>query len=287
MIEAIQSEQRGTMPQMAARTAQQEKGVPLNPERIECFLETLRIRGRVEGTLEWYRRGLHHLYKMLPEDKEIRRGTLFDWKEHLVQEGYAARTINMFLVAADGFLEEAGARECQIAVRMRPEDEAQPELTRTEYLRLLQTARVLGRERVYLLVKLFATTGFPLQELPKVTVESVQKGTVSVESNGVVQLIRFPDFLQDELLAYIQRKGILSGPVFLTRSGAPMSRTNVSMGIRQLCVAAQVPEEKGNPRCLRKLYLSTRAEVEANVSLLVEQALQRQMEAEQQLVGWE
>ena len=50
--------------------------------------------------------------------------------------------------------------------------ELQPELTRTEYLRLLQTARALGRERVYLLVKLFGTTGLTVQELEKVTVEA-------------------------------------------------------------------------------------------------------------------
>ena len=160
-------------------------------------------------------------------------------------------------------------------------------MTRNEYLRMLQTARTLGRERVYLLVKLFATTGFPLQELPKVTVEAVQEGAAEAESNGVTQTIHFPDFLREELLEYIRRKGILSGPVFLTRSGEPMSRTNVSTGIRQLCTAAQVPEEKGNPRCLRKLYLSARAEIEANVALLIEQAVQRQLETEQALIGWD
>ena len=271
-----------------ARQSEQQDGVALSPERIEVFLDRLGTRGCVEGTLEVYRRGLTHLYKTLPEAKEIRQGTLSNWKEQLIHEGYAARTVNTFLAAADVYLEESGARAYQISERLKPEkDTEQPELTRNEYLRLLSTARTLGRERVYLLVKLFAITGLPLQELPKVTVEAVREGVTEAESNGVAQTIYFPDFLQAELLAYIRRKGILFGPVFLTRSGEPMSRTNVSTGIRQLCTAANVPEEKGNPRCLRKLYLSARAEIEANVALLIEQAVQKQLEAEQAIIGWD
>lgn len=37
-----------------------------------------------------------------------------------------------------------------------------------------------------------------------------------------------------------------------------MGRSNVTIGIWQLYVAADVPKEKGSPRCLRKLYQTTR-----------------------------
>lgn len=284
MLSTIQPEPVQRIP---LRGVRQESGVLITPEHINTYLNHLRDLGRVEGTLEWYRRGLTHLHKFLPEGKLIDRGTLAEWRDVLLSEGYASGTINTFLVAADGYLEEAGAREYQIADRIRTKEDLQPELTRAEYLRLLQTARTLGRERAYLLVKLFATTGFPLQAVPDVTVESVQAGKVTVETNGVKQLIRFPEFFKDELLAYARRKGILSGPIFLARDGTPMSRTNISTGIRQLCAAAQVPEEKGNPRCLKRLYQSTRADIESNIALLVEQTLERKMEEEQLLVGWE
>ena len=90
-----------------------------------------------------------------------------------------------------------------------------------------------------------------------------------------------------ELLDYARRGGYRSGPVFLTREGTPMSRTYVTISIRQLCRAARVPEEKGNPRCLKRLYQSTRAGIEANISLLVEQAHDRLLESEQSHIGWE
>ena len=46
-------------------------------------------------------------------------------------------------------------------------------------------------------------------------------------------------------------------------------------------------EEKGNPRCLRKMYQTTRDGIERNVALLVERAQDRLLEEEQLTVGWE
>jgi len=162
----------------------------------------------------------------------------------------------------------------------------QPELTRTEYLRLLQTARALGRERVYLLEKLFGTTGLTVQELEKVTVEAVREGKLTIQFNRNKQMLRIPEGLQQELLDYAKRSGYLAGPIFLTKDGTPMSRTYVSTIIRQLCTLAKVAEEKGNPRCLKRLYQSTRAGIEDNIALLVEQAHNRLLEQEQLEIGW-
>ena len=99
-------------------------------------------------------------------------------------------------------------------------------------------------------------------------------------------MLHVPEGLQKELLDYARRNGYLSGPIFLTKDGTPMSRTYVSTIIRQLCTAARVPEEKGNPRCLKRLYQSTRAGIEDNIALLVEQAHNRLLEKEQFEIGW-
>jgi len=44
-------------------------------------------------------------------------------------------------------------------------------------------------------------------------------------------------------------------------------------------------EEKGTPRCLRKLYLATQAEVERGVRLLAEQSYERMLDTEQLAAG--
>ena len=148
------------------------------------------------------------------------------------------------------------------------------------------SARSLEKERTYLLVKVFDLLGLPVGELPRLTVEQVQAGHVLVRGNGAQWYEAIPRCLEQELRAYIRRRGLLSGPVFVTRNGKAMSRTQVTAEIQSLCRDARVDEAKGNPRCLRKLYLATRTDIERSVRLLAEQAYERVLDAEQLAAGW-
>lgn len=264
-----------------------EKEVPLTPESIDSYLEHLRSAGRVQGTLDSYRRKIGRLYQTLPEDdKSIRRDTLPWWREKLAEEGCSAAGINQFVIVVNGYLGYMGARELQVTDRLESAEEPQLELTRNEYLRLLSAARLLEREQAYLLVKVFGNSDLPVQELSRLTVEAARAGMISVSRRCSKEIIRFPDAVCRELLDYAGRQGIQSGPIFLTRAGKLIDRTYAAQSIRRLCPAAQVSEEKGNPRCLRKMYQATREGIERNVALLVERAQDRLLEEEQLTVGW-
>ena len=165
-------------------------------------------------------------------------------------------------------------------------EEPQLELTRSEYLRLLSTARLLEKERLYLIIKGLVCTGLPLPELLEVTVEAVQQGRVIYRAGRAKQIVRFPESLREELLAYARNEGRSTGLVFVTRSGGPIDRSNIHRELRQLCAEARVSPEKGTPRYMKKLYQATRAGVENNVSLLIEQAMDRIVEQEQLTIGW-
>ena len=279
--------QRSVSQRRAQHGRSTDSGVRLTAEGIEEFLEACREKGLLEGTVEWYQRGLKRLYEELPEDKTIRHGTLERWQESLIRQGYAPSSINSFLSSGNSFVEFAGHREYQLVERLERGENPQPELTRAEYLRLLQTARALGKEKVYLLIKLFGSTSLTVQELPKVTVEAVETGQVSITFSRVKSVVHLPAHLQKELLGYAKRNGYLSGAIFRTRNGTPVNRAYVSTAIRRLCAEARVPEEKGNPQCLKRLYQATRSVIENNVALLVEQAMDRLLEQEQLNVGWE
>ena len=100
-----------------------EPGVIMTPAEIERFLAAWQTKGRVKGTLEWYRRGLNQLYKALPEDKCIRRGTLRKWREELIEGSYAPNTINLFLSVANTYLEYVGHREYQLPGTLKKTEE--------------------------------------------------------------------------------------------------------------------------------------------------------------------
>lgn len=137
------------------------------------------------------------------------------------------------------------------------------------------------------MVKVFAILGLTVHDLPKLTAEAVEKGVFTTSANRSRQIIRIPNCLQAELMGYLQREGIRSGPVFCTRNGKPICRAAVTACIQQLSRDARVAPEKCNPRCLRKLCQSTREGVQQSISLLVEQALDRLLEQEQLTIGWE
>ena len=168
-----------------------------------------------------------------------------------------------------------------------PADDVQPELTRTEYLRLLSAARVLGKERAYLLVKVFACTGMTVRHLSLLTVEAVEENRLVLPVNGLRRIVHIPAPLRQELRDYIRREGISSGPVFVTRNGRQYNRTAVNAVIQSLARDARVSPEKCNPRCLRKLYRSTQESIQASFALLMEQAHERLLETEQLTTGWE
>ncbi len=150
------------------------------------------------------------------------------------------------------------------------------DITREEYLHLLDTAKRLDREQAYLLVKVMATTGVSVMGLPGVTVETVQAGELKAGRD----IVPLAAGLRDELMAYAARKGIKTGPVFATRSGRPCNQTRISYILHELCRAAGLEEEKCRPSTLRKLYRAAKAEAEVRAADMVEQLMNEQADAE-------
>lgn len=264
-----------------------QRGPILSLEEVNAYLKQLTEQGRTAETIKTYRHNLLRFLRWLPKDRQIDRDTLARWRDDLLEHGYQPRTINLRLSAVNSFLGFLSLREYQLPVQLKPIDAIQPELTRQEYLRLLSAARTLGKERTYFMVKVFAILGLTIHDLPKLTVEAVHEGMLVTSANHSRQLIQIPNCLQKELLGYIRREGIRTGPVFITRNGVILNRTAVTGYIQQLAKDARVAPEKCNPRCLRKLSQTTREGVEQSVSLLVEQTLDRMLEQEQLTIGWE
>ena len=261
-------------------------GVQITPEKIKAYLETLSGRGRSRETVQMYGAKLRTFYSYLPQDKQVGPDTLAAWRSALLEAGYSPSTVNTHLSAANGLLEHLGRRDLQLVGRLASEPAVQPELIRAEYLRLLQAARALEKERAYLLVKVFALLGIRVGGRPQVTVEQVKAGRLLLRGSGVRQYVPIPASLRGELLDYVRRQGLRTGPVFVTRNGKMMGRTQVTAETQSLSRDARVEEAKCNPRCLRKLCRATQADIERSVRQLAEQSYERMLDTEQLAAGW-
>ena len=208
-------------------------GTRISPESIRSYLDSLSDRGRGHGTVQMYRAKLQAFYSFLPPDKWVAPGTLAAWQQTLLAQGYSPSTVNTHLTAVNGLLAYMGRRDLQLVGQLDHLPAVQPELTRAEYLRLLQAARVLGKERAYLLVKVFALVGLRVGELSQLTVGAVRDGRLLIQSGKRRQYASIPDCLQRELLDYAAARGIKNGPIFVSRSGSPIARNRIALELQQ------------------------------------------------------
>lgn len=145
---------------------------------IGAFFQEQESQGWMPDTKQRYAKCLYELRDFLAGKGPPGRELLNQWQRQL-ESRYSRSGVQVCLAAANGYFQWCGRPDLQLypaQSREGEEGDEIPAVTREEYLKLLRAARTLGRQRSYLLVKLFATTGLPLQCLEQVTAEVVRQG---------------------------------------------------------------------------------------------------------------
>lgn len=258
-------------------------------QQIDRFLDIQRQKGCQEATLSQYRNILHSLGNSMTPGEELSAEVGRRWRQGLDNSGLAPRTVNVRISVWNRFVEFLGHSDWQMDDFHRYLGEDHPQLTREEYLRLLSTARQLGKEQTYLLIKTVGGAGVRMRELPQLTVEAVHQGSIQTSSTRDARgrKVLIPNCLQRELISFIHRRKIQEGPVFQAQNGTPLSRVVAHRNIRGIGRNAKVPENKANLRCLSQLYDNTQADIRANAATLFQRAYDQILENEQLAVGWD
>ena len=144
------------------------------------------------------------------------------------------------------------------------------ELTKSEYMRLVNTARKKGNERLNLIFQTICGTGIRVSELKYITIEAVRKGEATVSLKGKTRLVFIVRDLQKKLIRYANEQKISSGAIFITRNKKPMSRTNIWREMKNLCKEADVNPQKVFPHNLRHLFARTFYRIEKDIAKLAD-----------------
>ena len=155
------------------------------------------------------------------------------------------------------FMSWGGFRIKQIKIQRRIYRNQERELTKAEYMRLLNAARAKSNPRLYWLMQTLASTGIRVSELRFVSVESLHGGRAVVDCKGKQRVVMIPQKLREKLLAYCEKVGVKSGSVFVTRNGKPLNRSNIWRELQGLCAAAHVDARKVFPHNFRHLFVVT------------------------------
>lgn len=248
------------------------KGRILTETQIAAFAVYLKSEEKSENTIEKYMRDVRAFCAYVGE-AEMTKETVIVYKNKLLSENYAARSVNSVLASINSLLSFLGWADLKVkSIKLQrqiycPEEK---ELTKAEYIRLVNTAKQKGNERLNLLIQTICGTGIRVSELQYITVEAVKCNEAVVSLKGKTRSVFIVRELQKKLLRYAAEQKISSGAIFITRSGKPMSRTNIWREMKSLCVEAGVNPQKVFPHNLRHLFARTFYGIEKDIAKLAD-----------------
>lgn len=247
------------------------KGHYLTDEIIQKFEKYLRDEEKSENTIEKYLRDVRAF--ALYAGGEITKETVIAYKQGLIDNRYAVRSINSMLASLNSLFSFLGWNDCKVkSIKLQRQIycSEEKELTKAEYTRLVNAAKQKGNERLNLILQTICGTGIRVSELSFITVETVKNGEATVSLKGKTRSVFIVKDLQKKLLRYAVEQGIKSGCIFVTRTGKPMSRTNIWREMKTLCADAGVNSSKVFPHNLRHLFARTFYGIEKDIAKLAD-----------------
>lgn len=231
----------------------------LNNETLCQLEQRMRQEEKSKATIEKYCHDVQAFFRYAKEGAVLSKELVIAYKNYL-GEHYEASSANSMLAALNYYLRFIDREDC-IVKSFKIQKEAfrsrEQELTREEYLRLLEEARKRGDERLYMIMQTICATGIRISELPFITVASLHTRRARVSLKGKTRTVILPLGLCKKLMDYAGKSGINSGCVFVTRNGRPVDRSNIFHAMKKLCQKAEVSETKVFPHNLRHLFAVT------------------------------
>ena len=248
------------------------KGRILTSEAIQSFKKYLREEEKSKNTIEKYLRDVRAFAAYLG-GAAVTKETVIAYKNKLLSENYAVRSVNSMLASLNSLFAFLSWTDCKVkSIKLQrqiycPEEK---ELTKAEYMRLVNTAKQKNNERLNLILQTICGTGIRVSELQYITVEAVKNEEAIVSLKGKTRSVFIVKELQKKLLRYAAEQKIQTGSIFITRTGKPISRTNIWREMKGLCKQAGVNPKKVFPHNLRHLFARVFYGIEKDIAKLAD-----------------
>lgn len=170
----------------------------LSEKIIEMFHQHLLNEEKSANTVEKYIRDAK-AFMCFSDGAEITKELVIGYKQKLIENGYAVRSVNSILASINSLFAFLGWYDCRVkSLKLQREIycSEEKELTKTEYLRLVNTAKEKKNERLALILQTICGTGVRVSELQFITVEAVKRGYAKVNCKGKTRTVIIVSNLQ-------------------------------------------------------------------------------------------
>lgn len=225
-------------------------------EQISAFTDRLIQEEAAFSTVKRYS-GIVREFSAFLGERAVTKELLLEWRAGFIS---VPSTANVCAAAINRFLDFLGRRDLALKYLkvqrsiFRP---AEKELTKEEYIKLVETAERLKKTRLARAIETICSLGIRVSELKFLTVEALKGKSVTIRNKGKIRTILLCADLVRKLRNYVREAGIREGEVFVTRSGRSLTRMQLWAEMKELCKEAGVEAEKVFPHNLRHLFALT------------------------------
>ena len=238
---------------------------------VENYKKHLINEEKSKATLEKYVRDISAFTVWL-NGRELKKETVLEYKAYLT-ENYAPASTNSMLSSINSFFEHLEWYELRVRalkIQRKIFADKDKELSKVEYERLLAASKRKNNEQLNLLMQTICSTGIRVSELRAITVAAIKSRQATINCKGKMRIVILPNELCKMLMRYIKERNIISGPVFVTRNGRPLDRSNIWRLMKNLCDDAGVSKNKVFPHNLRHLFARTYYSIEKDIVRLAD-----------------
>lgn len=239
-------------------------------EKIEPYLLEEKFDEKAKKTMQQYRRVVTMFVNSL-ENEEVTKADLMKFKGQLIDK-YKPRTVSNYIVIINKFIKyieitgidddfdfnklkkfysKSTLKNIKLQQKASLEEVLEPE----ELKRMLRMAKKKDYE-MYLIMRIFSSTGIRAGELKFFTVENIASNYIEVRNKGKIREIILTNNLKKELSNYCENNRIVSGYIFRGRKNNTMlHHTTIYNRLKKIAgMCRGIKIDKVHPHSFRHLF---------------------------------
>lgn len=230
--------------------------------KLEEFIISLKEDEKAEATITKYKTNIRAFIEF-SKDKELNKETVIEFKNKLdVVDEYMPNTTNNYLVVLNKFFKSIGNENlCVKIIKQQTKFSVEYSLSKTDYHRLLRTAKKYEEYDNYIILRILAETGIRISELAFFKIEDLDK-TMKIKKKGKVREIPVKLDLLRGIRKYCRDRKIKEGSIiFNPKTGKPYANSTIWRRLKKMAGRARISKDAVHPHAFRhyfaKCYLET------------------------------
>lgn len=227
-------------------------------KELDNFIDSERLDEKSKRTIGDYRNAVNKLIDFLPNEFEINKSLMIDFKENLTEKGFKVKSKNKYIVIVNKFLKYLKLNDCTLKkFKEQQKTSIDDPIWEQEHKRMLRWAKKLNMMDMFFIIKIFAHTGARIDELKYFTVESLESNFIKGAYNkGKERTLIMTNELKRELKNYCKEQEIKNGYIFVSpkKDGQMLNNSTIWRRLKKIAKSAKINPDKIHPHAWRHLF---------------------------------